>query len=133
VSEDNSILRGAVVIDVEGTPTKLATLADAGLVPEGDDAKVPPMEIIARVFERPFAMDAHVVVATMAPPVGSTKPRNLPIGQYNIAVANKVTPQLLLAVIGNIIATSESAAVAVARIRLEVAGWTFETSTGQRG
>ena len=124
------------VIDVEpvdvGPPTKLARFADTGLAPDGDEG-LDPREIVARVFEHPFQMDASIVLDVPAPPVGATKPRNLPIGQHNVAVANKVTPELLLAIVANLLATSPDAAHAIARIRLEVAGWTFETSTGVRG
>ena len=133
---DDSILRGAAPHEPAGDerPTKLARLTDAGLSLETEDeAALSPTVIAARVLLHPFKMDAHQAVVAMAPPVGATKGTNVSIGHFNVAVANKVTPAMLLAIVVNIIADSASAAEAVQRIRIEVRGWEFESSTGERG
>jgi hypothetical protein len=43
-------------------------------------------------------------------------------------VLNRLAPELLIALLVNIVATSTTAAEAVARIKLEVDGWKFERS-----
>lgn len=118
----------------QALPEKLTSMQEIGLAPEGDHALASvPMEIVARVFERPFRLEAHVELTALAPPVGATKPRNLPIGQYGVAVVGKATPEMLLAIVANIIAQAPTAAAAVHQLRLEISGWTFESSTGERG
>lgn len=113
----------------ESLPPLVTRLSDVGLAPIAEE-KIDPREIVARVFEHPFKLEAHVEIAAMAPPAGSTKGKNIPIGQYGIAVANRCTPEMLLAIVANLIAQSTSAAEAVHAIRVEVSGWTFEDSHG---
>lgn len=101
-----------------------------------EEATIGPMEIVARVFERPITDLAKRVDferRLMPPAPNATGKVQIDIRAHRLAVINKVTPEMLLAVVGTLIATSATAAEAVARIRAEVAGWTFETSTGERG
>ena len=105
----------------------LAKLTDV-LAPEAPDEKaLDPMTIVALVFERPVQMDRAVVLDREGP---KQKPLDLDVTPYGLGVMNKVTPELLLAIVANVIATSPTAAVAVARLRAEIAGWKFQSSDG---
>ncbi len=50
----------------------------------------------------------------------------------SVAVVNKVTPEQLLAIVVSLIATSKNASEACVRIRQEVAGWRFESTSGEK-
>jgi hypothetical protein len=118
--------------------TKLARLRDAGLLAAGEEeAKLPPMELIARVFERPIAdlekrIDFDRVLPEPAPGTSAQlkKKSEIDIRGYRLAIVNKVSPEMLLAIVGTLIATSATAAEAVGRIRAEVMGWRFQREDG---
>lgn len=108
-------------------PTKLAKFTDVFAPETPDEKALDPMTIVALVFERPVNLDRSVVLEK---PVPTDKPLDLDVTHYGLGLINKVTPELLLAVVANIIATSPTAAAAVARLRLEIAGWKFEDAAG---
>lgn len=111
----------------DAPPTKLAKMSDVFAPETVDETRLDPMTIVALVFERPVNLDRSVVLDR---PVAKDKPLDLDISAQGIGVINKVTPELLLAIVANVIATSPTAAVAVARLRAEIAGWKFESSDG---
>lgn len=110
--------------------TALMRLADAGLAPDGE-AGLDPREIVARVFERPIAdLEKRCDFERVIPFRMKKGKAEIDLAPHRLAVANKVTPEMLVGIIGTLIATSSSAAEAVVRIRLEVMGWRFQDTAG---
>lgn len=110
--------------DPERSLAKFSDLV-AGNVEEGS---IPPMDIVAFVFMNPLPdmekgvqLDAPVVI-----PKGKRK-MEMSIAAHGLGVLNKVTPEMLLAIVADIIAKAPTARAAVARLRAEVSMWTFDT------
>lgn len=115
----------------DGDPTapdyRLAKFSDLveGNIEEG---KLSPADIVAFVFMHPLPdmekgvqLDQPVTI-----PKGKRK-MEMSIAAHGLAVINKVTPEMLVAIVADIIAKAPTARAAVARLRAEVSMWTFDT------
>jgi hypothetical protein len=84
-----------------------------------------PADIAAYALMRPFTLDAAVELNREVPATLKGGKLAIDIRPHGVAAANKVTPELLVAIAVNIIGTSKTAAEAVVRLKIEVDGWRF--------
>jgi hypothetical protein len=99
--------------------------------------KSSPTAIVRYILENPFNPDVSIDLASL--PVGAVTRKKTSVGERvevdladagGAVVLNKLTPEMLLACVVGIIATSADAATACARIRAEVEGWKFQAADG---
>lgn len=110
-------------------PLNLEHTSLAAIAPGTD-----PRQIVAQVFYDPFSINNTIDETELVPDKVKPKKGGGSIHEYPlppaVSVVVKVTPEQLLGVVAALIATSKTASEAVARIRAEVAGWTFKDSAG---
>lgn len=147
---------GSMVPRAPAPPATVKGGIDNALVSNAETARAlvagaPPRAIIQAFTKHPFKVGARLELDPTRPlerdeqgslvlkdgaggvisPAAAEELRKKGATVKGVAVVNRVSPEQLLAIVVSLIATSRNASEACVRIRQEVTGWRFESTSGE--
>jgi hypothetical protein len=112
----------------QSLPPLLARLGDV-LPAMPSDATPADVAAWAMMHPDPRLVDRSVELERVVPAVVKGGKVQIDVRAHELATINRVTPEMLIAIVANIIATSPTAAEACVRLRVEVSGWKWQDET----